>query len=156
MEAIRKQLIEALKGAQAHVDFEGAVKNFPAELRGVKPKGAAHSAWQLLEHLRMAQEDILDFSRNPKYVTRKWPEEYWPDSEAPPTSEAWDKSVAAFKKDLREFEAMVADPKHDLTEPFAWGTGQNLLREALLIIDHNGYHLGQFVMLRGELGIWPA
>jgi hypothetical protein len=156
MDPIRKELIAALKGAQAHVDFAGAVKNFPQEMRGVKPKGAAHTGWELLEHLRIAQEDILDFSRNPKYVLKKWPEGYWPDSEAPPTPEAWDKSVAAFERDLKEFEALVADPKQDLAEPFAWGTGQNLLREALLIIDHNGYHLGQLVMLRGELGIWPG
>ena len=155
MDAIREQLIAALRGGQAHADFGSAVKNFPAELRGVKPKGAAHTAWELLEHLRIAQEDILDFSRNPKYVAREWPKDYWPAAEAPLTAEAWDESIAAFERDLEEFAAMIADPGQDLLAAFAWGEGQTLLREALLVIDHNGYHLGQLVMLRGELGIWP-
>ncbi len=156
MDAIREQLIAALKGGQAHVDFEGAVKNFPLELRGMKPAGAPHTAWQLLEHLRIAQADILEFSRDAKYVAKRWPDDYWPATEAPPSPEAWEESIAAFEQDLKEFSELVADPKQDLSKPFAWGEGQTLLREALLVIDHNGYHLGQLVMLRVQLGIWPG
>ena len=124
---------------------------FPGALRGVKPKGASHSPWQLLEHMRIAQEDILDFSRNPEYKEKKWPDEYWPAEDAPPDEEAWDKSVKQFQHDLKELQALVADTKHDLLAAIPHAKGQTLLREALLVADHNSYHVGQLMFLRKML-----
>ena len=135
-----------MKGA--HVTFEAAVSGFPVALRGKKPAGAPHSAWQLLEHLRIAQEDILDFSRNPKYQDKKFPDDYWPATDAPPSEEAWDKSIQQFQEDLKQMQELIADTKHDLLAKIPHGKGQTLLREALLIADHNAYHLGQLVFLR--------
>ena len=148
---LRQQLIDALRGHQAHLEFDAAVKDFPANLRGVKPPGAPHTAWQLLEHIRIAQHDILAFSRDPKHKSPKWPEGYWPSSEAPPSEAAWDKSIAAVRRDGLAFNALVQDLSNDLFKPFAHGEGQTLLREALLIASHNSYHLGQFVYLRRML-----
>lgn len=138
-----------MKGA--HLSFQEAVKDFPEELRGRKPEGAPHTAWQLLEHLRIAQEDILDFSRNKDYQAKKWPDDYWPKDEAPPSAEAWDESVKQFERDLKAMEALTGDTKHDLLAEIAHGKGQTLLREALLMADHNSYHLGQLVYLRKTL-----
>jgi uncharacterized damage-inducible protein DinB len=138
-----------MKGA--HLSFQEAVKDFPEELRGRKPEGAPHTAWQLLEHLRIAQEDILDFSRNKDYQAKKWPDDYWPKDEAPPSAEAWDESVKQFERDLKTMEALTNDTKHDLLAEIAHGKGQTLLREALLMADHNSYHLGQLVYLRKTL-----
>ena len=138
-----------MKGA--HLNLDEALAGFPVELRGVKPPGAPHSAWQLLEHMRLAQEDILDFSRNPKYKERAFPEGYWPASEAPPNERAWDKSIAQFRKDLLEMQELISDTKHDLLAKIPHGTGQTLLREAMLVADHNSYHLGQLMFLRKML-----
>lgn len=146
--ALREQLVALMRGAQAHITFEEAVKKFPAELRGKRPHGAPHSAWHLLEHMRIAQSDILDFSRNPKYEPMNWPDDYWPQTDAPPSAKAWQKSLSDFQADLKAMQSLVADPKSDLYTPFPWGDGQNLLREAMLVADHNAYHLGQFVLLR--------
>jgi len=146
--SLRKHLSDLLRMKGAHVTFEAAVSGFPVALRGVKPNGAPHSAWQLLEHMRIAQVDILDFSRNPKYVDKKFPDDYWPANEAPPNEEAWDKSIHQFQQDLKEMQDLIADTKHDLLAKIAHGKGQTLLREALLIADHNAYHLGQLVFLR--------
>jgi uncharacterized damage-inducible protein DinB len=154
MEALRQILIDSLKGGQAHATFEDAVKDFPATLRGKRPPAASHTAWQLLEHLRIAQHDILEFSRNAKHVSPKWPEGYWPAEPAPASEKAWDESVASFEKDHKEFLKLVEDPSNDLIAKFPHGDGQTLLREALLIIDHNAYHIGQLVMLRVQLGAW--
>jgi hypothetical protein len=143
---LRKQLLSALTGDQSHLDFASALKDFPPQLRGHKPAGAPHSAWQLLEHLRIAQHDILDFSRNPKYKPLKWPDDYWPDEEMPPDPQAWDASSKVFTKDARAFARLVQ--KEDLFQPFAHGDGQNLLREALVLAAHNSYHLGQLVFLK--------
>jgi hypothetical protein len=118
------------------------------------PKGAEHSPWQLLEHLRLAQWDILDFSRNAKYQALKWPDDYWPKEKAPADEKAWDKSVRAFKKDLKEMCALVEDPKTDLFAKIPHGDGQTILREALLTADHNAYHVGQLVLVRRMLGAW--
>ena len=118
------------------------------------PEGAPHSAWQLLEHLRLAQSDILEFSRDPRHVSPKWPEGYWPQDPAPPNEKAWDESLAAFRRDNQALRDLVADPKSDLYTPFPWGKGQTLLREALLAADHNSYHLGQLVLVRRLLGAW--
>jgi hypothetical protein len=146
--SLRKHLSDLLRMKGAHVTFEAAVSGFPVTLRGVRPNGVPHSAWQLLEHMRIAQEDILDFSRNPKYVDKKFPDDYWPATEAPPSEEAWDKSVHQFQQDLKEMQDLIADTKHDLLAKISHGKGQTLLREALLIADHNAYHLGQLVFLR--------
>jgi hypothetical protein len=154
MDPLRKQLVDSLKGGEAHTDFESAVKDFPAEMRSRKPEGASHTGWQLLEHLRLAQHDILEFSRDPKYVSPKWPEGYWPTEDAPPNPRAWSESIASFKKDHEAFTKLISDPSNDLLAKLPHGDGQTLLREALLVIDHNGYHVGQLVMLRVQLGIW--
>lgn len=153
---LRKQLNALLDGGQAHAKLDEAVKDFPEHLRGVVPDGLPYSAWQLLEHMRIAQRDILEFSAPPTggYHARKWPEEYWPKEGTPPSAEAWDRTVAAIHADLEKFKALVAKPDADLTKPFRWGTGQNLLREALLIADHAAYHTGELVMLRRLLGAW--
>jgi uncharacterized damage-inducible protein DinB len=151
---VREQVIALLRGGNAHAAFDQAVKDFPARLRGVKPKGAEHTAWQLLEHMRIAQSDILEFSRKVKHVSPAWPEGYWPKTEKPPNSDAWDKSIASFKKDLKAMQKLVEDTKTDLYAMIPHGTGQNILREALLVADHNAYHLGQFVLLRRLLGVW--
>ncbi len=144
-------LVDALRGHQAHIDFDSVVEDFPVEARGLKPAGAPHTAWQLLEHMRIAQNDILEFSRDPKHHSPEWPEGYWPATEAPPDSKAWDASVRAFQKDAREFNALVQDPQKDLFEPFEHGDGQTLLREALLVATHNSYHLGQLVFVKKML-----
>jgi hypothetical protein len=149
--ALRQMLVDAIRGHQAHLDFDSAVKDFPLQARGAKPKDAPHTAWQLLEHLRIAQRDILDFSRDPKHQSPAWPEGYWPSTEAPPDPKAWDASVRAFRKDAREFEKLVQDLTQNLFKPFEHGDGQTLLREALLIAAHNSYHLGQLVFLKKML-----
>jgi uncharacterized damage-inducible protein DinB len=151
--SLRKHLAEMLNMKGAHLNLKEALADFPPEKRGVKPPGAPHTAWQLLEHMRFAQEDILDFSRNPKYHEKKWPDDYWPAAEAPPSEAAWNKSVKQFEKDLAEMQDLIADTKHDLLSKIPHGTGQTLLREALLVADHNSYHLGQIVYLRKTLGV---
>lgn len=152
--ALREHLVKLLKGGEAHLMFDDAVKGFPVELRGVTPSGAEHSAWQLLEHLRLAQWDIVDFSVNPDYKEREWPKEYWPETAAPPGDAAWDESVRAYRKDLEAMCALVSDEKTDLFAKIPHGTGQTILREALVLADHNSYHLGQIVLLRRLLGAW--
>ncbi len=152
--ALREQLLTLLTGGNAHAAFEDAIKNLPAALRGKTPKGAEHSPWQLLEHLRIAQWDILEFSRDARHKSPQWPDEYWPATPAPPDEKAWDKSVRAFRRDLKAMCALVADPKTDLYAKIPHGSGQSILREALLVADHNGYHLGQLILVRRLLGAW--
>jgi uncharacterized damage-inducible protein DinB len=152
--ALREHLLHLLRGGGAHLDFEKAVAALPPELRGVRPAGLPHSPWRLLEHMRIAQWDILEFSRNPRHVSPPFPDGYWPQGDAPPDAAAWDRSVAAYRADLRAMEALVADPASDLFTPFPHGQGQTLLREALLVADHNAYHLGQLVVVRRLLGAW--
>lgn len=153
-QALRQHLIELLKGGSAHVKFEEVVKDFPERLRGKKPEGQPHTAWRLLEHMRIAQWDIVEFSREAKHVSPKWPEGYWPEGEAPPNAAAWDKSVKQFRADLKAMQELVEDAKTDLYARIAWGDGQTILREALLVADHNAYHLGELVMVRRLLGAW--
>jgi uncharacterized damage-inducible protein DinB len=153
--SLRRHLVELLRGEHAHVGFAGAIRDVPAALRGARPEGVEHSLWELLEHLRRAQSDILEFSRNPSHVSPPWPEGYWPDAAAPPDAAAWDGAVAAFHGDLEAMERLVDDPASDLYAPFPHGKGQTLLREALLAADHNAYHVGQIVALRRLLGNWP-
>ncbi|HKA01011.1 MAG TPA: DinB family protein [Candidatus Solibacter sp.] len=140
-----------LESKEAHLSFGDAVADFPPELRGKKPKGAPHTAWQLLEHMRLAQQDILDFSRNPDYKERKFPDDYWPATEAPPDEEAWDRSVKQFWQDRQAMQSLVAHTEN-LFADIPHGQGQTFLREAFLVADHNAYHLGQLVFLRKMLG----
>ena len=156
LDALRKQLIETLKGRGAHADFDSAVAGFPARRAGEKPGGAPHTAWQLLEHMRIAQWDILEFSRNSKHVSPEWPAGYWPPSAGPASESEWTASVQAFRRDRAEFQRLLRDESRDLDRPFPWGDGQTLLREALLIVDHNSYHLGQLLLVRKSLGLWPG
>jgi hypothetical protein len=128
----------------------------PEKLRGVKPAGLPHSAWMLLEHLRLGQRDILEFSRNAEYKPMNWPDDYWPKNAAPADGEAWEKSIKQFKKDLRTMQDLISDPKTDLYARIPWGDGQTILREALLMADHNAYHLGQLLDVRRLLGAWRA
>ena len=152
------QLHALLSGGNAHTTLETAVADFPAELRGVVPERLPYSAWQLVEHLRITQRDILDFSAPPAggYRPLQWPADYWPKSPTPPTSTSWDSTLAALRADADTFLALLTKPEADLYTPFPWGEGQNLLRETLLIADHNSYHTGELIVLRRLLGIWPA
>jgi hypothetical protein len=153
---LRKQLIALLRGGQAHATFDEAISEFPADLRGTVPPNLPYSAWQLLEHLRIALRDILNFSAPPTggYHPMRFPQDYWPQSSEPPAAKAWEQSIVAIRSDLQHFEALIQNPNSDLFKPFRWGDGQNLLREALLIADHNAYHLGELVVLRRLLGAW--
>jgi hypothetical protein len=153
---LREHLVELLKGGNAHAGFDDAVKDLPERLRGQSPDGLPHSPWMLLEHLRMAQEDILEFSTNPKYNPRKWPDDYWPKTEAPPNRDAWNKSIAQFHKDLKAMQDLVSNPRTDLYARIAWGEGQTILREALLVADHNSYHIAQLIDVRRLFGAWKS
>jgi len=152
--ALRQHVLELLVGGHAHADLKKALAGLPPRLRGKKPKGAEHTAWELLEHIRIAQWDILEFSRNPKHVSPNWPDGYWPKTEAPPSAAAWNASIRKVQEDQKAMEKLVASKKTDLIAPIPHGTGQTLLREALLLADHNGYHIGQLVLLRRWLGAW--
>jgi hypothetical protein len=151
---LREHLLYLLKGGGAHLSFDKAIAGLPPGLRGAKPPGVPHTPWRLLEHLRIAQRDILEFTRNPKHVSPPWPEGYWPAGDAPPDGKAWDESVAAFRADLEAMQKLVADPATNLFTPLPHGEGQTALREALLVADHNAYHLGQLVVVRRLLGAW--
>lgn len=151
--SVREHLLKLLKGGEAHADFDAAMGDWPLQLAAVKVANFPHTAWMLLEHIRIAQWDILEFSRNPKHKSPSWPEGYWPKSEAPADEKAWKASMAEVRKDLRSFQQLVTHSKTDLYAKIPWGDGQTILREALLVADHNSYHLGQLVMLRKALGI---
>jgi hypothetical protein len=153
--ALREHVLYLLRGGGAHLDFEKAVAGLPANLRGAKPPGQPHTPWRLVEHMRIAQWDILEFSRNPKHVSPEFDAGYWPQGDTPPDAGAWDRSLAAFRADGQAMQALVADPTTDLFAPIPHGQGQTILREALLVADHNAYHLGQLVLLRRLLGAWP-
>lgn len=152
--ALRKHLLDLLGGGGAHVSFDHAVADFPAMLRGRSVPGVPYTAWSLIEHLRIAQWDILEFSRNPKHVSPEFPAGYWPSGHTPPNAAAWKRSIAAFHADLAAMTRLVKDRANDLFTPFPHGDGQTLLREALLAADHNAYHIGQIVILRRQLGAW--
>ncbi|BAS27842.1 DinB family protein [Limnochorda pilosa] len=153
--ALRDHVLYLLRGGGAHLSFDEAVADLPPELRGRRPEGVPHTPWRLLEHIRIAQRDILDFIRDPAYVSPDWPEGYWPEGDAPPGGGAWDASVEAFRQDLKAVQDLVSDPATDLFAPIPHGDGQTVLREALLVADHNAYHLGQLVVVRRALGAWP-
>jgi uncharacterized damage-inducible protein DinB len=152
--SLRAHLKKILAWEDAHVGFDAAVDGLAPALRGVAPKGFPHSAWQLLEHIRRTQFDILDFCRNPGYTELAWPADYWPESAAPPTGEAWDESIAAVRRDRAALEGLAEDASTDLFARIPHGTGQTYLRELLLVADHNAYHVGQLVAVRQALGAW--
>jgi hypothetical protein len=151
---VREHLVKLLEGGQAHVTFDAAVKGLPVALRGKRPRGGEHSPWEILEHMRIAQQDILEFSTNPKYVAPTWPDDYWPKSPKPPNDKAWARSVRAFQADLDAMRKLVGAESIDLYAPIPHGDGQTVMREALLIADHNAYHIGELVLLRRLLGAW--
>jgi len=155
--SLREQLVQLLRGGHAHVETLEALKDFPPKLYGAKPENSSHSAWEVLEHMRIALRDIWDFSTNDKYVEKKWPEDYWPATAAPPSKEAWQNSVRALKEDLEAFEELIKNPDSNLYAQIPWGKNdQTLLREVLLAADHNSYHTGELVLLRRLLGAWKG
>jgi DinB superfamily len=149
--ALREQLLHALRGDESHIEFDAAIEDFPVDRAGILPKGAPHTAWQLLEHMRIAQHDILEFSRNPNHASPKWPDDYWPEAKAPIDKTAWEASIAAFRKQSKEMADLIQDLGHDLYKPIEGGQGQTLLREALVLAAHNSYHLGQLMFLKRML-----
>lgn len=153
---IREQLQRLLAWEDAHVGFETAVANIPTELRGRRPPGLPFSPWEIVEHLRITQRDILDFCRNPKYEEPAWPADYWPPSQAPPSPGAWNGSIRQFKEDREAFQRLAADPGIDLNARIPHGSGQTYLRELVLAADHAAYHIGQLVVIRRLLGIWKT
>jgi hypothetical protein len=154
-QSIREHVLSLLNGGNAHTTFDDAIAGLPAKARGKKVRGLPYTAWMLLEHLRIAQWDILEFSRNPKHESPEWPKGYWPKEPAPPSDAAWNKSVKSFRADLKAMQQLVSDPNTDLYAQIPWAQGQTVLREALLLADHNAYHIGELVLLRRLLGTWP-
>jgi hypothetical protein len=154
-QSIREHILSLLNGGNAHTTFDDAIAGLPANARGKKVRGIPYTAWMLLEHLRIAQWDILEFSRNPHHQSPEWPKGYWPPEAAPPSDGAWNKSLKSFRADLKAMGQLVSDPKTDLYAHIPWGQGQTILREALLVADHNAYHIGELVVLRRLLGAWP-
>ena len=152
--AVREMLARSLSWNDAHAGFEATVKDLPSDLRGKRPPGLPYSAWEILEHLRIAQHDIFDFCVNPDYREMEWPKDYWPASPEPPSQEAWNDSIAAFVRDREAVGKLAADTSVDLAARIPWGTGQTYLREIVLIVDHNAYHIGQLVLIRRLLGSW--
>jgi uncharacterized damage-inducible protein DinB len=146
--ALRHQLSLLLERSEAHTGFDAAVAEIPPESRGTRPTGLPHSAWELLEHIRLAQRDILEFCQEADYVKRAWPADYWPSTPGPPSLEAWDESVDAVRRDREELQRMIEDPEVDLLDTVPHGNTQTYLREALLVADHNAYHVGQLMVVR--------
>lgn len=154
-ESLRSHVLYLLGGGGAHLDFDAAVDALPPELRGEQPDGISHTPWRLVEHMRLCQWDILEYSRNPNHESPPFPQGYWPGEDAPPSPAAWDETLDAFRNDLRAMRDLIADPDRDLLTPFPHGEpGHTLLREALLVADHNAYHIGQLVVVRRALGAW--
>lgn len=154
--ALREAIGKVLNRSEAHVDWKEALEGVPAKARGVRPTGSPHSLWELLEHARIAQWDILEFSRDPKHVSPDFPSGYWPESPAPPNEAAWDRSAKEFLSDMEAMRKLLAETKDHLLAAIPHGSGQTVFREALLAADHNAYHLGQFVLVRRLLGAWES
>ena len=155
-DAIRATIAKLLDWQDAHPGFEKVVAALPPDLRGRAPSGLPYSPWQLLEHIRITQHDILEFCRNPAYQELDWPGDYWPKSAAPPSAAAWDKSVAAVRQDREALKQLALDPGIDLLAKVPAGDEQTYLRELLLVADHTAYHLGELVVVRRALGAWPG
>jgi DinB superfamily len=151
---LRQHLVKQLDGNEAHASFDDAVKDMPFAQQGVRPKGAEHSPWEELEHLRIAQWDIFEFAMNPKHKSPEFPSGYWPGSPKPPNEKAWEKSVKSFQSDREKFKEYLRDGSTDLFAKIPHGDGQTVLRQAIVAIDHNGYHIGQLILLRRLLGTW--
>jgi len=145
--SLRDQLIELLSGGNAHLSFEDLIKDFPVEKCGRRIEGLPYTAWQVLEHMRIAQWDILEFSRDASHLSPKWPEGYWPSASQSGSADLWNATVSQFRKDLKEMQELVSDPANDLFAKIPHGTGQTLLREALLLADHNSNHLGALILM---------
>ena len=153
-QALRDHIKKMIAGQDAHVDFEKAVADFPEDKRGARPEGARHSAWEILEHMRIAQSDILEFSRNPNHESPEWPDGYWPQEESPPDDAAWQYGIDTFLHDRKEMQELVANESVDLFAKIPHGTGQTVFREAIVVATHNSYHTGELVLLRRLLGAW--
>ena len=154
LEGVREQIAAALAWGDAHADFDAAVADLPGELRGRVPEGLPYSPWQLVEHLRLAQADILEFCRNPDYKELAWPDDYWPHNPEPPSATAWNDSLAGFRRDREALQALARDRGTDLLARIPHGSGQTYLRELLLVLDHTSYHVGQIIAVRRLLGAW--
>lgn len=153
-ERIRKILLDQFEGGNAHVDFNQAIDGLRLEDTGKKMESSLHTIWELVEHIRIAQLDILDFCLNPDYEAMSWPEDYWPKLSSPENLKQWDDAVEAFRGDHESMVELIGDPENDLLEPLPHGDGQTLFREAMLVVDHNSYHIGQIVQLRKAMGCW--
>ena len=154
--ALREQLLHLLRGGNAHMTFDEAVANFPMDAINWRPPNVPYTPWHLLEHLRRAQWDILDFIRNPNYREMQWPDDYWPAPDAQADTAAWEQTIATFHADLNAIEDLVNDPQTDLSATVPHGDGQTILREILLVADHNAYHIGEFAILRQVMGTWGS
>jgi uncharacterized damage-inducible protein DinB len=154
-DALRAQLSKYLDWREAHADFDTAVAGVPPDKRGIAPAGLPYSLWQIVEHLRITQHDILDFCINPTYREMAWPDDYWPATASPPSDDAWEASIAAYRRDREAMQALARDPQIDLFAQIPHGSGQTFIREILLVVDHAAYHIGQLVLVRRLLGIWP-
>jgi len=151
---LREQLIKLLDWQDAHVNFDAAVENIPPSSQGVRPEGLPYSPWELLEHLRVTQNDILNFCQNPEYKAPEWPDEYWPKATSPLTQNDWQESIDAFRADRQSIQSLIADPALDLYAKIPHGDGQTYLREVFLVADHSAYHVGELIAVRRLLGVW--
>jgi hypothetical protein len=156
LDILRQHLLDLLQGGHAHMAFDEAVARFPREQMNSYPPHVAYTPWHLLEHLRITQWDILEFIRNPAHVSPDWPRGYWPSQSVQTDEAGWNRTIASFRADLQALYALVADPSTDLVSPLPHGTGQTVLREILLVADHNAYHIGEFAILRQVMQTWPA
>lgn len=155
--ALREQLAALLSGGQAHANFSDAVAEFPANRIGERPAGLPYSAWQLVQHIRIALHDLLEFATNSEYVEMEWPGSYWPKEAAPGKDQSWEETVKAVQADLKRFEKLVHSPDSNLYATIPWGkNGETLLREVLVAADHTSYHVGELILLRRLLGIWKS
>ncbi len=149
---LREHLARLLKGEGAHQDLGTALSQYPNAIAGSKVPGVSHTPWRLLEHMRIAQWDILEFSRNPDHVSPSFPDGYWPETDVPPDGSAWERTVESFLADLEAMRGLVMNPATDLFARIPWGDGQTVLREALVLADHNSYHLGQMILIGKAVG----
>lgn len=154
LQTLRDHLLELLEAGGAHTGFEDAIAGLPPKLRSAKPQGQPHTPWRILEHMRLAQHDIVEFTVNPRYESPPFPEGYWPQTDGPSTAADWTTAVRAFRADLKRMVKLVGDPKTDLLTPLPHGTGQTVARETMLLADHNAYHIGQLILIRRLLGAW--
>lgn len=154
--SLREHVTNLLDGKGAHLTLEEALETLSNDARGKKPANTPHTIWRLLEHIRIAQHDIVDFCTNPKYKELNWPDDYWPKHDAPKNDAEWEKSVESVQQDAERMKELVSDSKIDLFAKIPWGDGQTYLREALLVADHNAYHIGEIVAVRRALGEWKG